>query len=102
MNYGIFINYRLTISICIWFRCFSLVEVYESLGSLDVVWHVWCVLYNKSLCLISCSDSLYFIVYRNIVKKYVSGNFEMFQKMSQKCQQFSYEICLGVFCGFLS
>ena len=43
------------------------------------------------------SDSLSSSVYMNMFSKYLLRSFEIFRKMSQKCEQFSYDL---FFCDF--
>ena len=47
-----------------------------------IFWHVWCILYNKLLCWISDSDSVYFSVYGNTGSIYF---WEFFDPPNRKC-----------------
>ena len=68
-------------------KCFWIVRIFWICS--NVVWHCWCVSYYNLLFKMCCSDSVYFVcIYDPILKIW----FNMFFKMSQKCEQISYEI----------
>ena len=62
----------------------------------NICLHFGCVLYYKLLCLMRLSDSVSFSVYMKIFWRYF---WTFLENMSQKCEQFSYELlfcdCLG-------
>ena len=55
--------------------------------------YFWCDLYYKLLFLMGLSDSMSFSVYRNILIILFCVFDILWTKMSQKFEQFSYEIC---------
>ena len=66
-------------------------------------WHCWFVPYYIFLFLMRLSDLLWLSANMNIFQIHLFDMFDMFGNMSQKCEQFSYELlCLVIlFCFFL-
>ena len=93
MNYGTYTNNNIFET----FEMFRILLIVRTNWDCSkVFWCVWCKLYYKLIFWIWYSDSVSLSVYMKLNK----CDF-LKKQMSQKCEQFSYEISLGICLGFL-